>query len=208
MANGRAAITSHRFPPPWSVEETDACFIVRDANGQALAYMYFLGCPKLSTNVSQSEIARSHFVVNVQRHVIHDANQFNNVVWGGQKAMGIAGGVRVEPDDVALVIDSVEQCKAGGVRIVQRDECAHLGIVDDAVRDAVDNVKANRDAVIVQSKELRLGRARRVHGREDAMVVHETVNDAPGIGVEPGDVALVVDRRRNRADPRRVIDVG
>ena len=25
-----------RFPPPWSVEETDACFIVRDANRQAL----------------------------------------------------------------------------------------------------------------------------------------------------------------------------
>ena len=30
-----------RFPPPWSVEETAACFIVRDANGQALAYAYF-----------------------------------------------------------------------------------------------------------------------------------------------------------------------
>jgi hypothetical protein len=30
-----------RFPPPWSVEETDACFIVRDKNGQALAYLYF-----------------------------------------------------------------------------------------------------------------------------------------------------------------------
>jgi hypothetical protein len=28
-----------RFPPPWSAEETDACFIVRDANGQALAYV-------------------------------------------------------------------------------------------------------------------------------------------------------------------------
>jgi hypothetical protein len=26
-----------RFPPPWIAEETDACFIVRDANGQALA---------------------------------------------------------------------------------------------------------------------------------------------------------------------------
>jgi hypothetical protein len=25
-----------RFPPPRSVEETDACFIVRDTNGQAL----------------------------------------------------------------------------------------------------------------------------------------------------------------------------
>jgi hypothetical protein len=30
-----------RFPPPWSVEETDACFIVRDHNGQALTYVYF-----------------------------------------------------------------------------------------------------------------------------------------------------------------------
>jgi hypothetical protein len=30
-----------RFPPPWSAEETDACFIVRDASGQALAYVYF-----------------------------------------------------------------------------------------------------------------------------------------------------------------------
>ena len=28
------------FPPPWTVEETNACFIVRDANGQALAYVY------------------------------------------------------------------------------------------------------------------------------------------------------------------------
>jgi hypothetical protein len=28
-----------RFPPPWTVEETDACFVVRDANGQALAYV-------------------------------------------------------------------------------------------------------------------------------------------------------------------------
>jgi hypothetical protein len=34
-------IESRRFPPPWSVEETDACFIVRDHNGQALAYVYF-----------------------------------------------------------------------------------------------------------------------------------------------------------------------
>ena len=29
-----------RFPPPWSADETDACFIVRDANGQALAHVY------------------------------------------------------------------------------------------------------------------------------------------------------------------------
>jgi len=42
VANGRAAITSRRFPPPWSVEEEEACFIVRNHNGQALAaYVYF-----------------------------------------------------------------------------------------------------------------------------------------------------------------------
>ena len=29
------------FPPPWLVEELDSCFVVKDANGQALAYMYF-----------------------------------------------------------------------------------------------------------------------------------------------------------------------
>jgi hypothetical protein len=32
---------SCRFPPPWSVEELDACFIVRDNDGQQLAYVYF-----------------------------------------------------------------------------------------------------------------------------------------------------------------------
>ena len=26
---------------PWSVEELDACFVVRDSNGQQLAYVYF-----------------------------------------------------------------------------------------------------------------------------------------------------------------------
>jgi hypothetical protein len=30
-----------RFPPPWMIEETPACFIVRDQGGQELAYVYF-----------------------------------------------------------------------------------------------------------------------------------------------------------------------
>ena len=33
---------SRRFPPPWTTEDkNDACFIVRDHNGQALAYTYY-----------------------------------------------------------------------------------------------------------------------------------------------------------------------
>ena len=38
---GDLALMSRRFPPPWSVEERDACFTVSDKNGQALAYVYF-----------------------------------------------------------------------------------------------------------------------------------------------------------------------
>ena len=29
------------FPPPWTVEELDACFVVIDSAGQKLAYVYF-----------------------------------------------------------------------------------------------------------------------------------------------------------------------
>jgi len=36
-----SAQAQRRFPPPWSVEEQSACFVVRDHNGQALAYVYF-----------------------------------------------------------------------------------------------------------------------------------------------------------------------
>ena len=31
---------TRRFPPPWSVEELDECFVVHDHSGQ-LAYVYF-----------------------------------------------------------------------------------------------------------------------------------------------------------------------
>jgi hypothetical protein len=33
---------TRRFPPPWTIKEmNDACFIVRDKNGQKLGYFYF-----------------------------------------------------------------------------------------------------------------------------------------------------------------------
>jgi hypothetical protein len=34
-------MTARSFPPPWSVEQHAACFVVRDYNGQQLAYVYF-----------------------------------------------------------------------------------------------------------------------------------------------------------------------
>ena len=37
-AHGRV---TRRFSPPWTVETLDACFVVRDHDGQALAYIYY-----------------------------------------------------------------------------------------------------------------------------------------------------------------------
>jgi hypothetical protein len=39
-------MSERHFPPPWSVEELDSCFVVRDANRQTLAYMYFERDPR------------------------------------------------------------------------------------------------------------------------------------------------------------------
>jgi hypothetical protein len=33
-------MTTRRFPPPWSVDKIPGGYVVRDANGQALAYVY------------------------------------------------------------------------------------------------------------------------------------------------------------------------
>jgi hypothetical protein len=33
-------LRSRRFPPPWSVEDIGAAFVVKDGGGQKLAYDY------------------------------------------------------------------------------------------------------------------------------------------------------------------------
>jgi hypothetical protein len=43
-------VGGRRFPPPWSVGEQPACFVVRDHNRQALAYVYYEDDPVLNTH--------------------------------------------------------------------------------------------------------------------------------------------------------------
>jgi hypothetical protein len=31
-------VTPRRFPPPWSIDELEACFVVKNASGQKLGY--------------------------------------------------------------------------------------------------------------------------------------------------------------------------
>ena len=46
---------SRRLPPPWSVEELDACFVLRDANGETLAYVY---CEEAAAKLLTKDEAR------------------------------------------------------------------------------------------------------------------------------------------------------
>jgi hypothetical protein len=45
-----------RSPPPWSVEELDACFVVRDVNGEELAYVY---CEEAAAKLLSKDEART-----------------------------------------------------------------------------------------------------------------------------------------------------
>jgi hypothetical protein len=46
--------------PPWNAEETDACFIVKDSTGRALAYAYYEEEPgrRTSANLLTKDEAR------------------------------------------------------------------------------------------------------------------------------------------------------
>jgi hypothetical protein len=44
-----------RFPPPWTVEELDACFVVRDVNGEVLAHVY---CEEAAAKLLSKDEAR------------------------------------------------------------------------------------------------------------------------------------------------------
>jgi hypothetical protein len=59
---------ARRFPPPWTVEEKDACFIVRDKNGQALAYVYYENEPgrRTAANLLTKDEAR-RIAVNIAK---------------------------------------------------------------------------------------------------------------------------------------------
>ena len=35
------ATTARRFPPPWSIEDIGAAFVVKDGTGQKLGYFYY-----------------------------------------------------------------------------------------------------------------------------------------------------------------------
>jgi len=74
--------SARRFPPPWTIEEhNDACFIVRDATGQALGYFYFEDEPRRRS-------ATNHQLADPRRSPPHggELRQAAGDAWQGLKA--------------------------------------------------------------------------------------------------------------------------
>ena len=59
--------TPRRFPPPWTIDETAECFIVRDATGQALGHFYFHGSKSTSGTKRLSKDEARQMAVNVAK---------------------------------------------------------------------------------------------------------------------------------------------
>ncbi len=51
-------MAERRFPPPWTVEELDAAFVVKDSGGQKLAYVYFEDEPDRRSAAAREEARR------------------------------------------------------------------------------------------------------------------------------------------------------
>jgi hypothetical protein len=49
---------ARRFPPPWTVEELSTSFVVKDDNGQKLAYVHFEEEPRRSAASLTKDEAR------------------------------------------------------------------------------------------------------------------------------------------------------
>jgi hypothetical protein len=50
---GAAEFPARRFPPPWSVEKGETYFVVKDNDGQQLAYVYF-NDPRAASQAAQA----------------------------------------------------------------------------------------------------------------------------------------------------------
>ena len=84
-----------RFPIPWTVEETDACFIIRDAGGQALAYVYFEDEP--GRRSAASLLTRGAARCGQHRQAAGAAE-------GGQPAKCPSGNI-LNPDPLIRILD-------------------------------------------------------------------------------------------------------
>jgi hypothetical protein len=62
---------ARRFPPSWSIEEGTKSFVVKDANGQQLAYLYFEDEPQRQMSMKRNPGGRGQARHTVEHHVLN-----------------------------------------------------------------------------------------------------------------------------------------
>jgi len=60
-------MTARRFPPPWSVEDIGAAFVVKDSGGQKLAYVYYEEEPGRRSSAKPLTKDEARVVTNVAK---------------------------------------------------------------------------------------------------------------------------------------------
>jgi hypothetical protein len=131
--------SERHFPPPWSVEELDSCFVVKDLNGQALAYMYFEKEPRrrLRQQLLTRDEAR-RIAVNIAKLpdlLAKTSDSASARSMAPQRLLG-AGTVR----DLAPPAGGAhgQEGKREYVQILRLLEAFKFAEVTAAVRDAID----------------------------------------------------------------------
>lgn len=58
---------ARRFPLPWTIGETEACYYVQDASGAKLAYCYFLTRDRLAHDANKLDRAEA---LKIARYIV------------------------------------------------------------------------------------------------------------------------------------------
>jgi len=70
----------HRFPPPWSVDEQSACFVVKDSKEQKRAHIKAKGHKVAHYSCKQiSILVRGYFIANIETPIPRAAQRV--VTW-------------------------------------------------------------------------------------------------------------------------------